>query len=88
MTASPVRIATPLVIGTTAVVAVLAATVMFLEPARLLSLIIAMLFLPAAMTALYFVTRRMQNRERALKLGGNLREGRCQEHTGADQPRA
>ena len=75
MSAPPVRITTPLVIGTSIVVAVLAATLIYLEPVRLWSQIVAMLFLPAAMTALFFVTRRMQDHERARKLGGNLRAG-------------
>ncbi len=75
MDASPVRIATTLVIGTTIVVAVLAVILMYLEAERLWSLIVAMLFLPVSMAALFMVTRRMRNHERAMKLGGNLRAG-------------
>ena len=75
MDASPVRIATTLVIGTTIVVAVLAVILMYLEAERLWSLVVAMLFLPVSMAALFMVTRRMRNHERAMKLGGNLRAG-------------
>ncbi len=75
MEASPVRIATTLVIGTTIVVAILAVILMYLEAERLWSLIVAMLFLPIAMAVLFMSTRRMRNRERAVKLGSNLRAG-------------
>ncbi len=75
MTASPVRIATTLVIGTTIVVAVLAVILMYLEAERLWTLIVAMLFLPVAMAIRFMATRRMRNVERAIKLGGNLRAG-------------
>ena len=75
MAASPVRIATTLVIGTTIVVAILAVILMYLEAERLWSLVVAMLFLPVAMAALFVVTRRMRNHERAVKLGGKLRAG-------------
>ena len=75
LTTSPVRIATTLVIGTTIVVAVLAVILMYLEAERLWSLVVAMLFLPVAMAVLFMATRRMRNRERAVKLGGKLRAG-------------
>ena len=75
MAASPVRIATTLVIGTTIVVAVLAVILMYLEAERLWSLVVALLFLPVAMAILFIATRRMRNRERAVKLGGGLRAG-------------
>ena len=75
MDASPVRIATTLVVGTTIVVAVLAVILMYLEAQRLGPLFVAMLFLPVSMAALFAVTRRMQNRERAVILGGRLRAG-------------
>ena len=73
--ASTARIATTLVIGTTIVVAVLAVILMYLEAERLWSLVVAMLFLPVSMAALFMGTRRMRNHERAVKLGGNLRAG-------------
>ena len=75
MTASTVRIATPLVVGTTAAVTGLAAALMYLETERLWSLAVSMLFMPVSMAALFTATRRMQNHERAAKLGGNLRAG-------------
>ena len=75
MDASPVRIATALVIGTTIVVAVLAVILMYLEAERIWSLVVAMLFLPIAIAALFVVTRRIEDHERAMKLGGKLRAG-------------
>ncbi len=75
MNTSPVRIATPLVIGTTIVVAVLAVILMYLEAERLVPLFVAMAFLPVSMAVLFALTRRMRDRERAVKLGGRLRAG-------------
>lgn len=73
MPASAVRIATTLVIGTTIVVAVLAVILMYLEAERVWSLLVAMLFLPLSMAALFVMMRRVRNHERAIKLGSNLR---------------
>jgi hypothetical protein len=75
MDATPARIATSLVIGTTMVVAVLAVILMFLEAERLWSLVVALLFLPVAIAAVFAVTRRLTNQQGVSRLGGRLRTG-------------
>ncbi len=68
-------LATPLVVGTTTVVAILAAILMYLDSGRFLSLLISMLFLPVALLILMLVTRRIDDVNRASVIGGRLRAG-------------
>ena len=69
------RLTTPLVVGTTTVVAVLAAILMYLEIERFLSLLVSALFLPAALAVLGWSTQRMSGVERAAIISGRLRAG-------------
>lgn len=75
MASPPVKIATPLVIATVVVVAALAMTMIFLEPERLWAWIVAMMFLPVAMSSLILLKRRSGSHKQATKIGGGLRAG-------------
>lgn len=62
-------------IATVVVVAMLAMTMIFLEPERLWAWIVAMMFLPVAMSSLILLKRRSGSHKRATKIGGGLRAG-------------
>jgi len=71
----PIRIATPLVVATMIIVAALAITMIFLAPESLWAWIVAMMFLPVAMTGLFVFIRRSDSHKQASKIGGDLRAG-------------
>lgn len=68
-----VKILTPLVLGTTAIVATLAAVMMWLEPQDLLAWLVTMIFLPASILFIVLFRGRTGDHNDHLKIGSSFR---------------